>query len=125
MDKKTIRNDIILIGSLLLVAVIALLVLIFTRTKDHLVATVKVKNEVVETIDLTDKSERTYEIEGVHGLLRISVKEGKIAVTDSSCPHQDCVHMGYIAETNRPIICAYNEVYIVIEGNSDNDVEIR
>ena len=125
MNKKTIRNDIILIVSLLLVSVIALVVILATRQKDNLVAKVSVQNTVVETIDLSDKSERDYYIEGLHGVVHVHTKDGSIAVVESNCPHQDCVHMGYIKETNRPIICAYNGVYIVIEGTSDMDVEIR
>ena len=124
MDKKTIRNDIILIASLLLVAVIALIVILSTRKKDNLVARVSVQNQVVETIDLSDKTERDYYIEGLHGTVHVHVKDGAIAVVESNCPHQDCVSVGYIKESNRPIICAYNGVYIVIDGNSDIDVEI-
>ena len=125
MDKKTIRNDILLIASLLLVAVIALIVILSTRKKDNLVARVSVQNQVVETIDLSDKTERDYYIEGLHGTVHVHVKDGAIAVVESNCPHQDCVSVGYIKESNRPIICAYNGVYIVIEGTSDYDVEIR
>ena len=125
MDKKTIRNDIILIGSLLLVMVIALIVILVTRQKDNLVATITVRNEVVETIDLEAEQEADYFIEGTHGTVHVHVKDGAIAVIESNCPHQDCVHMGYISESNRPIICAYNEVYIVINGKGDMDVEIK
>ena len=125
MDKKTIRNDIILIGSLLLVMVIALIVILVTRQKDNLVATITVRNEVVETIDLEAEQEADYFIEGTHGTVHVHVKDGAIAVIESNCPHQDCVHMGYISESNRPIICAYNEVYIVINGKGDIDVEIK
>ena len=124
MDKKTLRNDIILVASHLLIAVIALIIILSTRQKDNLVAQVKYNNEVVETIDLNDKSERDYYIEGLHGTVRIHTRDGAIAVVESNCPHQDCVHMGYISETNRPIICAYNAVYIVILGEGDTDVVI-
>ena len=125
MDKKTIRNDIILITSLLLVMVVALVIILSTRRKDNLIAKVSVQNEVVEVINLSKKEEADYYIEGLHGVVHIHTKDGAIAIVESNCPHQDCVHMGYIAESNRPIICAYNGVYIVIEGERDIDVEIK
>ena len=125
MNKKILRNDIILIASLLLVAVISLIVILTTTKKDNLIAKVSIQNEVVEVIDLKDKTERDYYVEGTHGIVHIHVKDGAIAVVESTCPHQDCVHMGYVSETNKPIICTYNEVYIVIEGDSDIDVEIK
>lgn len=124
MDKKKLRNDLILIGSLLLVAVISLVFVLVNRVKTNLVATISVQNEVVETIDLSKTDDADYYIDGLKGKLHVHVHDGAIAVVESNCPHQDCVHMGYVSETNRPIICAYNVVYIVINGNAVNDVEI-
>ena len=124
MDKKVLRNDLILIGSLLLVAVLCLVLLLTNRKKDNLVATISVQNDVVETIDLSKKEDADYYINGVKGQLHIHTHDGAIAVLESNCPHQDCVRMGYVSESGHPIICAYNQVSIVIEGGVSNDVEI-
>jgi hypothetical protein len=124
MDKKQLRNDIILIGSLLLVAVICLVLLLTNRSKENLMAKVYVQNEVVETIDLSKKEDADYFIDGLKGKLHIHTHDGAIAVVESNCPHQDCVRMGYVKESGRPIICAYNAVSILIDGESTNDVEI-
>ena len=124
MKDKKLRNDIILIASLLLIAVIALVIILSTRRKDNLIAKVYVQNDVVKTIDLSTNEEKEYVIAGLHGNVIVETKDGAIRVKESNCPHQDCVHMGYVSETNKPIICAYNAVYIVIEGVSDVDVEI-
>ena len=124
MDKKTIRNDIILIASLLLVAVISLIVILSTRTKANLIAKVYVQNDIVKTIDLNKKEEKDYTVHGLNGDLTIHTRNGEICVLKSNCPHQDCVKMGYIGSSNRPIICAYNAVYIIIEGHAEYDVEL-
>lgn len=124
MDKKKLRNDIILIASLLLVAIISLIVILSTRTKAHLTAKVYVQNDIVETIDLSKKEEKDYTVHGLNGDLTIHIRNGEICVSKSNCPHQDCVKMGYVGTSNRPIICAYNAVYIVIEGHAEYDVEI-
>ena len=124
MDKKTLRNDLILIGSLLLIAIISLVVLLSTRIKDNLVAKVYVQDTIVETIDLSKKEEKDYTVHGINGDLTIHTRDGAVCVSKSNCPHQDCVNMGYVNVSNRPIICAYNAVYIVIEGNATFDVEI-
>ena len=52
-----------------------------------------------------------------------AAKNGGVAVIHADCPHQDCVHMGYVYETNHPIICAHNGVYIIIVGEVYNDTE--
>ena len=124
MDKKTLRNDLILIGSLLLIAIISLVVLLSTRVKDNLVAKVYVQDTIVETIDLSKKEEKDYTVHGINSDLTIHTRDGAICVSKSNCPHQDCVNMGYVSVSNRPIICAYNAVYIVIEGNATFDAEI-
>ena len=125
MDKrKVIRNDLILILSLLVVAAVALILTTVLSKKDNLTAKISVKNEVVEVIDLSQKEERDYIIDGINGKLKVHTHNGGIAVTESNCPHQDCVNMGYVYQTNRPIICVYNAVYIVIEGASSTDVII-
>ncbi len=124
MNKKTLRNDIILIGSLLVLAVISLVLVLTLKTKKNLQAKVYVQNEVVEVIDLSKKEEKDYYVQGLKGQVHIHTKNGGIAIVESNCPHQDCVNMGYVYETNRPIICAYNAVYIVIEGKANFDVEI-
>lgn len=124
MDKKTIRNDIILVGSLLLVAVICLIIVLANRVKTNLIAKISVQNQVVETIDLSKVDDAHYYIDGLKGKVHVHVKDGGIAIIESNCPHQDCVRMGYVKETNRPIICAYNAVYIVIEGSANYDTEI-
>ncbi len=125
MDKrKVIRNDLILILSLLVVAAVALILTTVLSKRENLTAKIIVKNEVVEVIDLSQKEERDYIIDGINGKLKVHTHNGGIAVTESNCPHQDCVNMGYVYQTNRPIICAYNAVYIVIEGASSTDVII-
>lgn len=122
MDKKTLRNDIVLVASLLLVAIISLILVFSSRQKNMYTAKVYVQNELRLTVDL--RNNNIYEIEGTKGQLKAEVRDGAIAVIESNCPHQDCVKMGFVSTSNKPIICAYNATYIVIEGSATYDVEI-
>ena len=125
MDKKKLRNDLILVGSLLLVAISALITInVISKNKNtsNLIATVSVQNTIVAVIDLSKREDKHYYVEGLHGQVHIHTKDGAIAILESNCPHQDCVHMGYVSDTSHPIICAYNAVYITI-GVSPNDVD--
>lgn len=124
MDKKKIRNDIILIVALLLTAVISLIMVSLKQSHQYSVASVYVQNKLVETIRLNQNSENDYYVHGLNGDLHIHTKNGGIAVVESNCPHQDCVRTGYVNQTGKPIICAYNGVSITIEGNSSNDIEV-
>ena len=121
--KKTFRNDIILICSLFALIIGGLLAVLLTRKRDNLFAKIYVKSELVKTVDLAS-SDKEFEIKGSKGTVKVVLKNHSIGVVESNCPHQDCVHVGFVGETNRPIICAYNEVYIVIEGDSTYDARI-
>ena len=124
MSKKKIRNDIILIASLLLVAVISLVLVLASRSKKSTLAKVYVQSQLVLTIDLSKKEEKSYDVHGLNGDLVVTTKDGKVAITKSNCPHQDCVKTGYVSTSNHPIICAYNATYVIIEGTADYDVVI-
>ena len=121
---KTLRNDLILIGSIILLIIGGLLAVLLTRKKENLFAKIYVKNELVQEVNLSTEKDHEFEIDGAKGKLIISIKDHSIGVIEADCPHQDCVHVGYVKETNRPIICAYNQVYIIIEGDSSYDVRI-
>ena len=103
-------------------ALITINVISKNKNTSNLIATVSVQNTVVEVIDLSKREDKHYYVEGLHGQVHIHTKDGAIAILESNCPHQDCVHMGYVSDTSHPIICAYNAVYITI-GVSPNDVD--
>ena len=124
MDKKRLGNDIILIASLLIVASLTL-AFIFARPKEsNLVARVYVQNTLVETIDLTPNNDAYVYVDGLKGKVQIRRHNHQVAIVESNCPHKDCINMGFTSDSNRPIICAYNAVSIVISGTTVNDVEI-
>ena len=125
MDKKKLRNDLILIASLLVIALVSLITILTTRQKNNLTAKVYVQNQVVLTIDLDKSNGQDFYVEGTNGTVKIHVCDGAIAVVESNCPHQDCVHMGFVSDSAHPIICAYNQITIEISGNQINDVEVN
>ena len=125
MDKKKLRNDIFLIASLLLVALIALICVMLSQTKKASIAKVYVQDQLVYTIDLSKKEEKDYPVHGLNGDLTIHTHDGAICVSHSNCPHQDCVKTGYVNTANKPIICAYNAVYIIVSGNANSDYDLE
>ena len=52
----------------------------------------------------------------------ITVADGRIAVSASDCPGEDCVHSGAIHSSGRSIVCLPNSVEIrVVNAQSDVD----
>lgn len=56
----------------------------------------------------------------------ISIRSGKVSITKSNCPGEDCVHSGWITSPGRSIVCLPNRVEIRITGaSSDVDFIVR
>ena len=124
MDKKILRNDIILNSCLALTAGAGLSTVLLTQSKDNLIANVYRESELIESIDLSKKEDKYYTVQGTKTEVVIHTIDGKIAIVESGCPHQDCVYTGYVSSTNRPIICAYNAITILITSNTQGGSEI-
>ena len=56
---------------------------------------------------------------------RIVIEEGKVSITESDCPGEDCVHSGWISRSGRSIVCLPNRVEIRIEGETEVDFIIH
>lgn len=124
---KKHRFDIILGGVVSLLCVIAISVFAGLRNRGGATfAKIYLKNQLIEEINLVEagSEEKDITIHGEHGDMIVTYHTGEIKVSKSNCPHQYCVHKGYINTASNPIICTYNAVYIVIEGASSFDVII-
>ena len=67
--------------------------------------------------------DQTFQIHGDY-TNTVTVKDGKIAVTHSDCPTNDCVHMGWIRDGGT-IVCLPNRVEIRLTGGTDVDMVVR
>ena len=74
--------------------------------------------KLIRELRLSENTEIT--VEG-KWLNVITVRDGKIAVTESSCPGEDCVHSGWIQSPGRSIVCLPNRMEIRLEGIRDDD----
>ncbi len=52
----------------------------------------------------------------------ITVRDGRAAITESTCPGADCVHSGWVGHTGRSIVCLPNRTEVRIVG-ADGDVD--
>lgn len=124
MEKKTGKNDIILIGIILVVAVLAYVGIRYYQTVStkSAVAVVKVHEKEYGRFplnkDITEKIELT---DGSYNLLEI--KDGKADITEASCPDGICVNHRAVSKQNETIVCLPNEVVVEIENGEESDVD--
>jgi len=68
--------------------------------------------------------DRTFEIGGTwHNT--VTVRDGKISVSDTDCPGSDCMHSGWKSRAGESIVCLPNKVEIRLQGaeNSEDSVD--
>lgn len=77
------------------------------------------RGKVLEIVDLS--VDQTFTVDdGAGGSNAVTIRDGKIAVTQADCPDQYCVRQGFCAG-GTPIVCLPHE--LVIEFLSDTGVD--
>ena len=115
-NKSKIKNDIILIAAVLLIAAIALVCLILFRKSDDVednTAVVYVDKQIYGTYKLTDDTQ--VEIVSERGRNLLVISGGKATVTEASCPDLICVHHKAISAEGEQIVCLPNKIVVSIE----------
>lgn len=113
------KGDILAIA---LVLVLAVFVMVCFLPKDDAgtsVAQIYQDGVCIQTLELSAPQSVT--VAGKY-TNTITVEDGKIAITASDCPGEDCVHSGAIHTSGRSIVCLPNGVEVrVIIQTSDVD----
>ena len=83
------------------------------------------RGELVETIHLdTVTTPYSFTINsGNNGYNVISVEQGRICVSDASCPDHVCINTGWITDGAIPIVCLPNELVIQIESTVQDGID--
>ena len=124
MEQKTKKNDILLIGAILILALAAYVgVSLFQSANTHNPEAVvlidgkeygrfSLDSEVIERIELSDGSYNVLEI-----------KDGKADVTEASCPDGICVDHRAVSKQNQSITCLPNKLVVEIRNGEDSEID--
>lgn len=69
-------------------------------------------NEVLYTLDLSEASDRTFRIESESGWNDVTIRDGKIFVSDADCPDKTCVKSGVLRHEHLPVVCLPHKLVI-------------
>ena len=75
--------------------------------------------KAVKTVDLRIDQEFTVTHDG--GSNTVTVRDGKIAVTDATCPDHYCMHRGF-CNSGAQIVCLPNALVISFVGDTEVDM---
>ena len=118
LNKKRIKNDLVLILILLTVALSAFFIIESLR-EDGVSVRVTVNGELAAEYSLSRDGE--YVLNGGTNILVIS--NGKAYVMEASCPDGLCINQGKISLSGERIVCLPNRVMIEVIG--DNGIFIN
>ena len=117
-DDKKQRADLVVIGSLLLLALILWLVLGAFRTEG---GEVVVRVDGVETERHALTEDGIYPLNGGSNILVIA--DGRAWLTEANCPDLLCVKQGKIHYAGQSIICLPNRLTVTVEGGESDGVD--
>ena len=112
------KSDIKLVVILLIVILVSLLIINFTKEEGE-TAIVYYEDIEILKIDLNIDSE--YIVDGELGDVVIEVKNKKIRVKRENSPKNICSKEGYIGDSSRTLICLPNKIVIKIVGDTEID----
>lgn len=117
MRLKFQKGDCVAIAVVVVLAV--LVALLFLPKSAQSAACVEIYHDgkLVKTLSLRENS--TYTLKGDYTNV-IAVEDGKVSITSSDCPGEDCVHSGRISAAGRSIVCLPNGVEVRIVGKNDD-----
>lgn len=124
MEQKTKKNDIILIGGILVLALLAYVgMTLFQGANTHNAeAVVLIDGVEYGSFPLdTDTVERIELPDGSYNVLEI--KEGKADVTEASCPDGICVNHRAVSRQKQSITCLPNKLVVEIRNGEVSDVD--
>lgn len=115
---RHVRNDILLIAVLLLVAAVGALYLFVFRGAGNTV-TVTVDGQLYATYALSDTVE--VDIDSGDGTNRLIIRDGKAFVEAASCPDGICVAHRPIFRDGESIVCLPNRVVVTVTSREQTD----
>lgn len=117
--------DLLLVGAIVLSSGGVALYEVLKKKESALSAKVYCEKTLLEEVDLsalTEEVDKTYE--GSKTAFKVGFKKGAVAILESGCPSQYCVHQGWVSESGRSIICAYNSVLVSLSGTAQDDLRV-
>ena len=124
MEKGIRKNDVILIAVILIAAMAAYAGIRYYQKLDtrEAVAVVTVDETEYGRFPLNqDTTEQIQLPDGSYNILVI--KDGKVDITEASCPDRICVEHRPVDKKNESIVCLPNKVIVVIENGEESDVD--
>lgn len=116
------RNDLILIGAVLIICIAVFAFIHFTQKEGSKVM-ITIDGKLYDTLDLQKDTELTIKLDnGAFNTFKIT--NGYVDMIGASCPDKLCVKHKGIHYDHETIVCLPNRVVLEIVGGDENEVDM-
>lgn len=116
------RNDLILLGSIVLLTMIIFAAYFLYPRKNGDAVVISVDGTVIKTLPLNQDT--TYKIKSAdNGVNTLVIQSGSASVTNATCPDKLCVHQKNISKKGETIVCLPHKVVISIESSKSSTLD--
>ncbi|MHB8131144.1 MAG: NusG domain II-containing protein [Mobilitalea sp.] len=115
------KNDLILIGVIILLGVAVIIFMNAIKTEGSKVV-ITIDGNVYDTLEL--KEDTTYTVEVDNGVWNtFEIKDGYVNMLDASCPDKLCVKHNDIHYDHETIVCLPNKVVLEVIDGEENEID--
>lgn len=116
------KNDLILIGTLLGIAVVLFLAMFFIkRNTVSGEAVVLIEGEEYGRYPLSEDT--TVDIPGLLGTNVLTIREGRAYMSSAVCPDKICMDFGEIHYNSEMIVCLPGSIVVLIENGEESGLD--
>lgn len=114
------KNDIILIGIILLISISAFGVLKFMQSQNDADSMVIIKDDgvIIKTFPFTERTEEVFYFEDGEEINVVVIKDGVVTVSEANCRDQICVKSQSISRSGEIIVCLPHKFTVEIFSES-------
>lgn len=122
MNKKFLKNDLILIFSIIVISLLSVTIILITSKQGNYV-TIK-QNGTITAVLQIDKNQK-YNIYNENNEIEntILIENGQVSMIYANCPDKICEKHKAIKNNNESIICLPNKVIVTVTNNLENEVD--
>lgn len=117
LKKRAAKWD-LLVAAVIILAALVLAVGLFPHREQGLSVRVVMDGQVLLQQDLSKLDTPVlFQVEGEYPLTLELTSTG-VRVIETSCPGEDCMHMGTVSDAGRQIICLPNHLIVTLQGDA-------
>ncbi len=122
MNKKFLKNDLILIFSIIVISLLSIIIILASSKHGNYV-TVE-QNGIVIAVLQIDKNQK-YNIYNENNKIEntILIENEQVSMIYADCPDKICEKHRAIKNNNESIICLPNKVIVTVTNNLENEVD--